>query len=960
MITKQQLGNFLWGMADILYGKVEDYKSYILTLLFYKRLSDNYPWEEKSKVAELEAEYGTQLNAKQLEKALKNAHIFQIPDGCFWEDISSAPLDDKNEKIDFALNAIADANPKLKGIINTVKWNEAAPDGSGGKRLDPKILQELINHLDPMDLSNTNVPLDILGHAYEYLIKRFADENKGGTVAGQFYTPPEVVELMVRYLSPTNGMRVYDPTCGSGGFLIKAADYVKETQGELKGLRLYGQETIWNTWAIATMNLQLHGLEGEIRQGDTIQNPKFKKNDNEIETFDVVLANFPFSVENWAGNGTPKKDKKGKAVLNNDGSPKYDYPAKDTYVDPYNRLIYGTPNFTNGDFAFLQHIIASLEPNGMAGVVCPNGVLFKGQPEKTEDEDGQNRKADDDYLIRRGFIEGIGEDKKNIIDAIVALPENVFYGNTIPGAIVFFNKNKPEERKDKILMVWGAKEGWYKSEPDQNVLRPQDVMRLLVQLLSYGDIDKAKAIIPAQEKRLFALVDDNLDFKLLEINEKYHDEEATLSQLHSELLQAKTYFEADNGTAELTLTDGTILIASIHKGKFEFELKDKRKTTIPVNDKDEVEILFGAEQIFKLKLKNGNKATITQANINAIESRIAKLEELLLKKESDIADAKAEAQREKTAIQKVSQEMLEVFADPILCKKYFSLVDIDEVIENEFNLNLPRYIDTVEKEPIIPIQQPSESYSESFKSFIALSTEMLNKLSQINFDKEYALTELSKLGECNPEFTPMKLKKFLVSNDAGKWGNEPTDDDDDVFIVRSTNFNDTGYLDLSNVAVRKLSKEDFKKTKLEEGDILIERSGGSANQPVGRVSFIPAEVAERGFGFSNFIQRIKVSDEYNSKFVFYCLYYLHSAGITQTMQTQTNGIRNLEYRYYLNQLFPNPKKEEQEAIAESISFVDDTIKSAKNMILELETLKKSLMQNLLTGKLRIPQEAFKK
>lgn len=732
MITKQQLGNFLWGMADILYGKVEDYKSYILTLLFYKRLSDNYPWEEKTTVSELESEYGGKLNAKQLEKALKKSHIFQIPEGQFWKDIASAPLDEKNEKIEIALNAIADANPKLKGIINTVKWNEAAPDGLGGKRLDPKILQELINHLDPMDLSNANVPLDILGHAYEYLIKRFADENKGGTVAGQFYTPPEVVELMVRYISPTNGMRVYDPTCGSGGFLIKAADYVRETQGELKGLRLYGQETIWNTWAIATMNLLLHGLEGEIRQGDTIQNPRFKKNESEIDTFDVVLANFPFSVENWAGNGSPKKDKKGKAVLNNDGSPKYDYPAKDTYVDPYNRLIYGTPNFTNGDFAFLQHIIASLEPDGMAGVVCPNGVLFKGQPEKTEEEDGTKRKADDDYLIRRGFIEGIGTENKNIIDAIVALPENVFYGNTIPGAIVFFNKNKPEERKDKILMVWGAKEGWYKSEPDQNVLRPQDVMRLLVQLLSYGDIDRAKAVIPSQEQRLFALVDDNLDFKLLEINEKYHDEEALLSTLNSELIQAKLYHEAKNTTAELKLTDGTILKAEIDKGKFELHHKDHRKTAIPVNGKGEIEILFGAEQIFKLKLKSGNKAAVSKANITTLENRISKLQELLSKKDIDIADAKAEAQREKVAIQVVSQEMLEVFADPILSRKYFALVDMEELIENEFNLNLPRYIDTVEPEREIPIAEAKEELTTALRAEKEAETELNNLLEILN------------------------------------------------------------------------------------------------------------------------------------------------------------------------------------------------------------------------------------
>ena len=729
MITKQQLGSFLWGMADILYGKVEDYKSYILTLLFYKRLSDNYTWEEKDKVAEFEQEYGKSPNKKQLTKILAKSHQFVIPKGHFWSDVARAALDEKNEKLHNAVNAIADENPPLKGIINAVKWNEAAPDGSGGKRLHPKILQELINHLDSKNFANNNVPLDILGHAYEYLIKRFADENKGGTTAGQFYTPPEVVELMVRFLSPQNGMRVYDPTCGSGGFLIKAADYVKEKNGEIKGLRLYGQETVWNTWAIATMNLMLHGLEGEIKQGDTLQNPKFTT-DGRIDPFDVVLANFPFSLENWAGNGTPKKDKKGKAVLNKDGSPKYDYPAKDTYVDPYNRLHFGTPNFTNGDFAFLQHIIASLEPDGVAGVVCPNGVLFKGQPEKTEEEDGQNRKADDDYLIRRGFIEGIGTDKKNIIDAIVALPENVFYGNTIPGAIVFFNKNKPKERKDKILMVWGAKKGWYKEEPDQNVLRPQDVMRLLVQLLSYGNIKKAKQIIPEQEQRLFAMVDDHLDFKLLEINDKYSDEEAELSGLQSELLQAKAYTEADNESTELTLQDGTILNAQIHKGRFELSLKDQRKKSIPVNQKGELEILYGAEQIIKTKLKAGNKATITKSNINKIEKRIEKLEKIIQGKESDIAEAQEEANREKAAIQKVSKEMLKVFADPEQRRKYFALVEMDEIIENEYNLNLPRYIDTVEPEMQIPIAEARAELKAALQAE-KKAEKKLNKLIEI-------------------------------------------------------------------------------------------------------------------------------------------------------------------------------------------------------------------------------------
>ncbi|MFD1096247.1 restriction endonuclease subunit S [Salegentibacter chungangensis] len=209
----------------------------------------------------------------------------------------------------------------------------------------------------------------------------------------------------------------------------------------------------------------------------------------------------------------------------------------------------------------------------------------------------------------------------------------------------------------------------------------------------------------------------------------------------------------------------------------------------------------------------------------------------------------------------------------------------------------------------------------------------------------------TKIGFCIPDFDPIRLKDFLSSNDAGKWGADPKDDNS-IAVVRSTNFNDTGYLDLSDVAERALSEDEYLKTKLKENDIVIERSGGSANQPVGRVSFVTKDIEETGFGFSNFIQRIRVSDEYDAKFVFYCLYHLHSAGITQTMQTQTNGIRNLEYRYYLNQRLPKPSPTEQTQIANALSTVDKTIQATKNSIAKLEKLKTSLMQNLLTGKMK--------
>lgn len=233
MITKQALGSLLFGMADILRDKVEDYKSYILSLLFFKRLSDNYQWEIENAKQNFIKENDREPTERELNVITKKMHDFVIPEGCFWEDVRKAPIDKKNQKLNDAVTAIADknidANGKyiLKGIINTVRWNEAAPDGSGGKKLNPEVLSNLVSYLDAVDLSNRNASVDVLGDAYEYLIKRFADENKGGTMAGQFYTPQEVVDIIVRYLKPQKGETVYDPTCGSGGFLLNSAKYAK-------------------------------------------------------------------------------------------------------------------------------------------------------------------------------------------------------------------------------------------------------------------------------------------------------------------------------------------------------------------------------------------------------------------------------------------------------------------------------------------------------------------------------------------------------------------------------------------------------------------------------------------------------------------------------------------------------------------------------------------------------------
>ena len=663
MISKQALGNILFGMADDLRDKVEDYKSYILTLLFFKRLSDNYEWETQNKIDEFAKEYSKKPNEKQLQKIIEKSHDFIIPENSFWSDVRDAIPNKKNDVLHTAVTNIANANPSLKGVINTVRWNEPSPDGSGGKKLSPAVLTALISRLDAVDLSNKNASVDILGDAYEYLIKKFADENKGGTTAGQFYTPQEVVDIIVRYTKPKKDEKVYDPTCGSGGFLINSAKYVKEVFNNQKAIQLFGQEDVWNTWAICNINMILHGLDAQIKKEDTLLKPQFNDG-KEITKFDLVLANFPFSLTNWWKNGKPKKDKKGKAILTKEGTPQLTFPDKNEFSDPWDRFEYGVPPFSVGDFAFLQHIVASMNENGRAGVVCPQGVLFRGQPEKTEEEDGQNRKADDEYEIRRKLLTGLEDDNgikliaRNIIEAIVVLPSNLFYGTTIPGSIVFFNKNKPKDRKNKVLMIYAAREGWYKEEANMNTLQPHDILRIMTMLESWGSIETAKNFIPTQEVRLHKKIQDDLDFKLSEIEIKY---------------------------------------------KEDIELAEKKVSELQ------------------------EKKNPTKGQLNNLEKKKETLQKLLDKKNSEIADANAQAEKERIAIKSVKAELLEMFADPELRKRYFSIVDMDELEENEYNLNIPRYVDTFEPEEEIDLQEAIAD----FKSVVDAEEEADNSLSDI-------------------------------------------------------------------------------------------------------------------------------------------------------------------------------------------------------------------------------------
>jgi len=421
----------------------------------------------------------------------------------------------------------------------------------------------------------------------------------------------------------------------------------------------------------------LHGLDARIEKGDTILDPKFTEEDNKLlKQFDLAMANFPFSQENWRKNGEPKKDKKGKIANKKDGSPQLEYP-KDGATDPYERLVYGQPPFSNGDFAFLQHIIASVKNDGKAGIVCPQGVLFRGQPEKTEEEDGQNRKADDEYLIRRGFLQGKADhngeftEMKNIIDAIVVLPGNLFYGTTIPGAILFINKNKPEKRKDKVLMVYAAKEGWYKEEANMNVLLPHDILRIATILESWGDLETAKTWIDSQKTRLKTLIQEELDFKLLEIEEYYAED--------IELATAK---------------------------------------------------LEKAEKVIADKEADNKKPTKTQ--LKAVVTAQNGLDKLTNEKDAKIIAAHEQAEKERQAIDDVEQELIDMLQDSEKRKRYFAIADMEELEENEFNLNIPRYVDTFEPEEEIDLKEAIAEFRTAIGNETALDKSVDELLKVLN------------------------------------------------------------------------------------------------------------------------------------------------------------------------------------------------------------------------------------
>ncbi|MGL4871726.1 MAG: type I restriction-modification system subunit M [Aeromonas veronii] len=437
-INQDDINKALWSACDTFRGTIsaDTYKDFVLTMLFLKYISD--VWQDH--YDGYKAEYGDE--PELIEEMLKNERFVLPKQASFYSLFERRHEPGNGERIDQALHAIEEANgTKLKdagkSVFQDISFNT---DRLGEEKQKNTILRHLMEDFakDELNLKPSRVgTLDVIGNAYEYLIKNFAAS--GGQKAGEFYTPPEVSDLIAELLEPMPGDTICDPACGSGSLLMKCGRKVVANHGE-KHYALYGQEAIGSTWSLAKMNMFLHGEDNhKIEWGDTIRNPKLLDKNGDLMRFDIVTANPPFSLDKWgyeeAGN------------------------------DKFGRFKRGLPPKTKGDYAFILHMIETLKPkSGRMGVVVPHGVLFRGSSEGK---------------IRQQLID------ENLLDAVIGLPEKLFYGTGIPAAILIFKKQKVD---DNVLFIDASRE--FKAGKNQNLLSPDNIAKIVATYRNGGNVDK--------------------------------------------------------------------------------------------------------------------------------------------------------------------------------------------------------------------------------------------------------------------------------------------------------------------------------------------------------------------------------------------------------------------------------------------------------------------------------------
>lgn len=440
-LKDKEIKSHLWNCAEILRGSAvdrTDWKAYILPLLFFKRICD--VWDEENGEA-------TELFGDSVVVDFPEVHRFNIPDGCHWNDIRNTPAN-IGAALSHSMHEIERANPDtLYRVFGAADWGNR-------EMLTDEILKDLIEGLSEVALGNKAVSSDILGDAYEYLIGKFADITKRKK-AGEFYTPRSIVRMMVDILDPKEGESIYDPACGTGGMLLGAIEHVQRAGGDPRTFfgKIYGQEKNLTTASIARMNLVLHGIEDfKIVREDTLRNPAFTDSSTGgLATFDCVIANPPFSLKEW-----------GREVWES---------------DPWGRATFGLPPDSYGDYAWVQHMVASMaKVNGRMAVVLPQGALFRKGAEGS---------------IRRQLLEN------DLIEAVIGLAPNIFYGTNLAPSLVILNRTKSNVRKNRVLIVDAS--SLFRKGRAQNYLDPEHSHQIVGWVQDFENVEHRVKIVSLAE-----------------------------------------------------------------------------------------------------------------------------------------------------------------------------------------------------------------------------------------------------------------------------------------------------------------------------------------------------------------------------------------------------------------------------------------------------------------------------
>ncbi|WP_009883786.1 type I restriction-modification system subunit M [Brevibacterium aurantiacum] len=425
-LTQRELESTLWAAANALRGPVDagDYKAYVFPVFFFKWISDTYDYWHTQAVRDWGDELTDEIEASDYQP-------FIVPTGCRWKDVHSTVVN-VGVALNTALQKVEQTNPELVGVFGDINW-------ANKDRLPENALTDLLDAFHSVRLDPDHVEGDMLGAAYEYLLREFAEAS--GKKAGEFFTPRHVVHLLVKILQPQSGDSIIDPACGSAGMLVETVNEVKNSGGDPRTLSLHGQEVNLTTSAIAKMNLYLHGLEDfSIKRGDTFSEPRFVTN-GKLDAFNVVIANPPFSLQNWGASSWSN--------------------------DSYNRAFCGVPPAKNGDFAWIQHMISSMkEDTGRVGVVMPHGVLFRGGKEGA---------------IRQCLLE------KDLLEAVISLPKNLFYSTSIPVCLLIFRAKKSAERRSRVLFVDASSR--FSAGTNQNTMSESDIDTIFAAYTRGEDID---------------------------------------------------------------------------------------------------------------------------------------------------------------------------------------------------------------------------------------------------------------------------------------------------------------------------------------------------------------------------------------------------------------------------------------------------------------------------------------